>query len=117
MSERRARWKDRLGEEVTCAVCGEVRDSTEVDRMLWCESCREVAQARAGRIGWYVGAIAAAALAIWISLVVRPSRMISGAWIATIVAAGWLASKMGREVAYGLFRARGPDPDRSEPGA
>jgi hypothetical protein len=95
-----------LGEEVTCVVCGEARDSTEVDRMLWCESCREVARARAARIGWIAGAVTAAALAIWIALAVQPSRMISGAWIATVVAAGWLGSRMGREVAYGLFRAR-----------
>lgn len=93
-------------------VCGEARDSTEVDRMLWCESCRDLARARAARIGWAVGALAAAALAIWIAVAVRPSRMISGAWIATVVAAGWLGSRMGREVAYGLFRARDTGHDR-----
>jgi hypothetical protein len=64
-----------------------------------------------------VGGVAALALAAWIALVVQPSRMISGAWIATVVAAGWLGSRMGREVAYGLFRARDTGPDRGEPPA
>jgi hypothetical protein len=117
MTERRARWRDRLGEEVTCVVCGEARDSTDVDRMLWCQDCRDDARARAARIGWYVGGVAALALAAWIALAVRPSRMISGAWIATVVAAGWLGSRMGREVAYGIFRARDAGSDRGGPTA
>lgn len=106
MSQRRSRWRDRLGDEVVCAVCGEVRDSTDVDRMLWCEECRDRAQARAARVGLYVGFAVAAALLAWIGLAVRPSRMIVGAWIASVVAAGWLGAKMGREIAYGVYRAR-----------
>ncbi|MEJ2539237.1 MAG: hypothetical protein P8188_04600 [Gemmatimonadota bacterium] len=104
--DSRSRWRDRLGDEVVCVVCGEVRDSTEVDRMLWCEGCRARVQARAARIGLYVGVGVAAALAAWIWLVIQPSRLIAGAWIATVVAAGWLGAKIGREVAYGVFRAR-----------
>ena len=106
MAEHRSRWRDRLGEEVLCVVCGEVRDSTEVDRMLWCEDCRARARARAARVGLYVGLAVAAALVAWIGLAVRPSRMIAGAWIASVVAAGWLGAKMGREIAYGVYRSR-----------
>jgi hypothetical protein len=106
MAQHRSRWQDRLGDEVVCSVCGEVRDSTEVDRMLWCEGCRARARARAGRIGLTVGLAVAAALAAWIALAVRPSQMIAGAWIASVVAAGWLGAKMGREIAYGVYRSR-----------
>ena len=112
MIDRGSRWRDRLGEEVSCAVCGETRDSTEVDRMLWCEDCQAVARARAGRVGLRVGIVVAAALAAWIWWGVQPSRMIAGAWIATVVAAGWLGAKIGREVAYGIYRTRETDPDR-----
>ena len=106
MIERRSRWQDRLGDEVACVVCGETRDSTEVDRMLWCEDCQAVARARAARVGWRVGLGVAALLVGYIWIVVQPSRMIAGAWIATVVAAGWLGSKIGREIAYGVFRSR-----------
>ena len=106
MIDRRSRWQDRLGDEVVCVVCGETRDSTEVDRMLWCEGCRQRARARAGRVGWRVGLAVAALLVVYIWLVVQPSRMIAGAWIATVVAAGWLGSKIGREIAYGVYRSR-----------
>ena len=91
---------------MVCVVCGETRDSTEVDRMLWCEGCRQRARARAGRVGWRVGLAVAALLVVYIWLVVQPSRMIAGAWIATVVAAGWLGSKIGREIAYGVYRSR-----------
>ena len=101
-----SRWRDRLGDEVVCVVCGEVRDSTDVDRMLWCEQCRAEARARATRVGLYVGLAVAGALALWIALAVQPSRMIAGAWIASVVAAGWLGAKMGREIAYGVYRSR-----------
>ncbi len=106
MAQHRSRWRDRLGDEVVCVVCGDVRDSTDVDRMLWCEDCRAVARARAGRVGLYAGGVTAGALALWILLAVQPSRMIAGAWIASVVAAGWLGAKMGREIAYGVYRAR-----------
>lgn len=105
--ERRSRWRDRLGEEVACVRCGEVRDSTELDRMLWCGGCITEARARARRIGTLTGLAVAAVAALWVWLVVRPSTsLIPGAWLATLVAAGWLASKLGREIAFGVIRAR-----------
>ena len=105
--DRRSRWRDRLGEEMACARCGETRDSTELDRMLWCEVCVAGARARAKRMGTLTGVSVAALVGLWVWFVVRPSTaLIPGAWIATLVAAGWLASKLGREIAFGLIRAR-----------
>lgn len=105
--DRRSRWRDRLGDEIACARCDEVRDSTELDRMLWCEACVAEARSRAKRAGTLAGVAVAAIAGLWVWLVVRPSTsLIPGAWIATLVAAGWLASKLGREIAFGLIRAR-----------
>lgn len=106
MTERRSRWQDRLGEEMPCARCGEIRDSTELDRMLWCETCLSVARIRAARVGWGFGIGLAAALAAWIWIVVRPSDLVPGAWLAILVAAAWLGAKLAREVAFGVYRAR-----------
>jgi hypothetical protein len=45
-------------------------------------------------------------LALYIWLIVKPSDLVLGGWIATVVAAFWLGSKMAREVAFGVIRAR-----------
>ena len=105
MSERRPQWGNRVPDEVTCARCGEARDPMEVDRLLWCERCRMRARNEAGWWGWLIGTVFAASVAGYIWLVVRPTDLVIGGWIATVVAALWIASKIGREAAYGVMRA------------
>lgn len=104
--ERRVSWRDRFGEEVTCVRCLEVRDTVEVDRLLWCERCREIARGRAKWIGWMVGIAGALLLALWIWLVVEPTDLVLGGWIATVVAMAWIGSKVACEVVYGVERFR-----------
>ena len=104
MAEQRVSWRDRYGEEVTCVRCLQVRDTAEVDRLMWCETCRERARERAARRGWLAGAATATGLALWIWLVVRPSDLVVGGWIATVVAAAWLGAKVAREILYGADR-------------
>jgi hypothetical protein len=106
MGERRMSWHDRYGDEVTCVRCLEVRDAVEIDRLMWCETCRARARARAARRGWAVGVTAAAALGLWIWLVIQPSDLVLGGWLATVVAAGWICAKVAREVFYGAERFR-----------
>jgi hypothetical protein len=68
-----------------------------------------------------VGVTAAAALALWIWLVIQPSDLVLGGWLATVVAAGWIGAKVGREVLYGAERFRNrraidaPPPSWQEP--
>lgn len=106
MTERSSRWRDNLGEEVPCAHCGEVRDSTDLDRLLWCTTCVTRTRDRASRIGWMAGGTLALGLGLWIWTAVRPSDLVLGGWIATLVAAAWLGSKLAREIAFGVFRYR-----------
>lgn len=106
MTDRRSRWKERLGEEWECARCGESKDSTELDRLLWCKACVGTARARAGRIGWTFGGSLSGLLALWIWLGVRPQTLGAGAWLAILVAAAWLGAKLAREVAFGFYRSR-----------
>ncbi len=88
-----------------CVRCGESFDSTEVDRMLWCEGCRARTSARATRVGALTGVLTAALLAWYIWTTMRPTDLVLGGWAACLVAAGWIASKITREVAYGVFRS------------
>ena len=99
-------WRERFPEEVTCVRCLEVREVAELDRLLWCDECKARARRRAGKIGWLVGVLAGAVLALWIWLWVQPSDLILGGWIGVVVAALYLSARAGREIAYGVMRFR-----------
>lgn len=99
-------WRKRFPDDVTCIRCLEVRPLDELDRLLWCESCRAEAQRRAKEWGWVAGGVIAAGLAVWIWVAVQPSDIIIGGWIATVVAALWLGAKVARELFYGIMRFR-----------
>ncbi len=104
MSERRVSWRDRYPDEVTCVRCLEVHDSVELDRMLWCRDCRTSARNRASWWGW-VGGIAFGALCgLYVWFAVRPTDLVIGGWLATLVAAVWIGQKVAREMIYGGMR-------------
>ena len=99
-------WRDRFPDRATCVRCLETRDITDLDRLFWCHRCREKARERAKRKGWIWGGAAAAFLAVYIWLVIEPSSLILGGWIATVVAALWLVSRIAREILFGIMRYR-----------
>ena len=85
MSPERPTWRDRYPEDVaTCIRCLEVKDLMEMDRLLWCEECRHRARERAAWWGWLMGLVFAGFVAAYVFLVVRPSDLVIGGWIATI---------------------------------
>jgi hypothetical protein len=97
-------WRSRYPDLATCVRCLEEKDIEEMDRLLWCESCRLAARQRATRWGWGVGLLLAVSLALWIWFVIQPSDVIIGGWIGTVVAALYLGSRVGREIAFGVIR-------------
>lgn len=100
-------WRDRFPEDVaTCVRCLEEKDLMEMDRLLWCQRCRFVARERAAWWGWAQGLGFGALVAAYVFLVVRPTDLVMGGWIATIIAAVWIGGKIGREIAYGVMRFR-----------
>jgi hypothetical protein len=117
----RPTWRDRYPEEVTCVRCLEPRDLMEVDRLLWCDRCRRIARDRAGWWGWAIGLAFGAGVAAYVWIAIRPTDLVIGGWVATVVAGVWIASKVGRELSYGVMRFRnthaadaappGPPPD------
>jgi hypothetical protein len=97
-------WRDRFPEEVTCVRCLEVRETRDLDRLLWCERCREESRRRALILGYVAGFVLAGLLALWIWLVVQPSDLVLGGWIATVVATVWVGARVSREIIYGAMR-------------
>jgi acyl-CoA synthetase (AMP-forming)/AMP-acid ligase II len=104
--ERRVSWRDRYPDEITCVRCLEPHDQTELDRMLWCSACRARARARAAWLGWLGGLLFGAGVAIYVWTAIRPTDLVIGGWIATVVAAVWIGSKVARELVYGIMRFR-----------
>ena len=98
-------WRDRYPDEVTCVRCLELRDQMLVDRLLWCQECRARARNRAGWWGWLAGLIFGGCVALYIFVFIRPDpQFVITGWIATVVAAVWIGSKVAREIAYGAMR-------------
>lgn len=105
MDERRHAFEGEV-DEMPCTVCGEAYDVMDLDRLLWCERCRMNGRNMAGWWGWVIGLVFGAVVAGYIFLGIRPSDFVIGGWIATVVAAMWIGSKVGREIAYGVMRSR-----------
>lgn len=106
-SDRSVTWRERYPEdEVTCVRCLRAWEVEDLDRLLWCPDCRRAARARAGWWGWLAGVVIAGLLALWIRLWIRPSDLIIGGWIATVVAAFWIGGRVSRELFYGVMRFR-----------
>lgn len=106
---------ERPLDPVACTRCRETYDAMELDRLLWCERCRIVTRHRAAWWGWLIGIVFAAGVAAYVWLVIRPTDLVIGGWIATVVAAAWIGSKVGREIMYGVFRARTRRADEDAP--
>ena len=102
----------------TCVRCLQEKDLEGMDRLLWCEECREAARRRAGIWGWGVGAVLALGLALWIWLFIKPSDLVIGGWIATVVAAllGWGPGWAGRSLSVSFASTTGKAAEAVPPG-
>lgn len=94
-------------ETIPCANCGIPSERARLDRLLWCDACVEAGRVIASRAGWGIGAVLALGTAAWIWVAVRPTDLVWGGWAACVVAVLWLGARFGREIVYGVFRARG----------
>ena len=94
---------DRSGETATCMRCLKAKDADELDRLRWCEACCTLTRARAGRWGWLAGGAVSGLLALWIWVWVQPALLL-GVWLAILVSAFWLSSRIAREMVYGGVR-------------
>ena len=86
--------------------CLEVHDQMALDRSLWCDDCRRRARNRAAWWGWLGGLGFGLTVAAYVWLVIRPTDLVIGGWIATVVAAIWIGQKVAREIVYGGMRLK-----------
>ena len=87
-----------------CKRCGRETAADDLDRLLWCDACIEAERARARRRGRILGALAAAVLALWIVLAVRPGPDFRVVWLLVVLFALGLFSRLAGELFYGAVR-------------
>ena len=97
--------RDPISDRMDCARCGESRDRSDVDRLLWCAGCRARARLVAARKARVAATVLAAGVAGYIWGVIRPTDVVIGGWIATVIATYWIGGKLAREVFYGIERS------------
>ncbi len=97
-------WGTSDPDEVACVRCLEMKRRPDLDRMLWCEACREAAQAQATSQSWVVGLVIAVILSLWIWLYIQPSDLVIGGWVGTVLAAFYVGARVAREVLYATAR-------------
>ncbi len=86
--------------------CLEAHDLMLLDRLLWCERCCAIARDRASAWGWVGGLFFGAGVALYVWLVIRPTDLVIGGWIGTVVASIWIGARVAREIIYGVMRMR-----------
>jgi len=99
--------KDLDSLEATCLLCLQIKPREDLDRLLWCDTCKEAARAQAFRRSWYVGLAVAVVLALWIWLYIQPELMIGG-WIGVVLAGFYVSARVAHEVLYTVARVRHP---------
>ena len=98
--------RDSITDGMECSRCGQLKDRSDLDRLLWCDACRVRARFQAAARGRLAGLALAAIVAAYVWGVVRPSDLVLGGWIATVVGAFWIGGRIGREIFYGIERAK-----------
>ena len=97
--------RDSIADEIRCSRCGELRDRSDVDRLLWCVGCRARARLIATRRARIAATVLAVIVAGYIWGIIRPTDLVIGGWIATVIAAYWIGGKLAREIFYGIERS------------
>ena len=104
MAREQPTWRNLYPDKVTCVRCLEVHEQMYLDRLLWCDRCRQRARNRAGWWGWLGGLLFGTGVALYVWIGIRPTDLVIGGWVGTVVAAVWIGKKVAREIVYGGMR-------------
>lgn len=100
--------RDRLLE---CRNCERLYPANELDRLRWCQSCRQIVIRRANLWARGAGLLAALATAIWVLAGTGPSPTFPFVlWLVLIAAVFYFVMKIVRRIAFEVIRNRGVPP-------
>lgn len=98
-----------------CRRCGRESTADELDRLLWCEECVAAERRRSAWWGRGLALVAAALLALWIAIVIRPGADFRILWAVLLIFAYYLFTRLARELTYGVIRVRNRPGDPQSP--
>lgn len=107
---------DPTDDTLHCRRCTRERTADELDRILWCEDCVAAERRRAAWWGRGLALIAAALLALWIAVAIRPGDEFRILWAVLLIFAYYLFTRLARELAYGVIRVRDQPAARADAG-
>lgn len=93
-------------DETHCRSCQELYPTSDLDRYLWCPSCRKALGRRGAVWGRAVGLAAGLGVALYVALVISPPRL-RLLWAVPPLLTYVLASRIAVAVVQGYYRARG----------
>lgn len=97
-------------QELACRNCGRRYPTERLDRLRWCDRCREIVVRRATIVGRLVGLLAAVGLLVWIVLMVGAAPRFMVVWGILIGAVYFFVYKLTQRVAFEIIRSRGVRP-------
>lgn len=101
---------EREGQPTLCRSCQRAYPADDLDRYLWCPSCRRSLGRRAAIWGRAVGLLSAALVGLYVAAVISPSRRYLTLYAAILILTYYLTGRIGRALAQGFYRARNRAP-------
>lgn len=94
-------------DETHCRSCRAIHPASDLDRYLWCPSCRKEVRRRGARWGRLVGFVASLGVAAYLILRVHPSARYLVFYLFMLLLTYILTSRIAMSVTHGYYRARG----------
>jgi len=94
-------------DETHCRSCRALCPASDLDRHLWCPSCRKQVKRRGARWGRLVGFVASLGVAAYLILRVHPSPRYLMFYLLMLLLTYILTSRIAVSVTHGYYRARG----------
>ncbi|UCC47972.1 MAG: hypothetical protein JSV41_10880 [Gemmatimonadota bacterium] len=94
-------------DETHCRSCQQLYAASDLDRYLWCPSCRREVKRRGSRWGRLVGFVASLGVATYLIVRVHPSPRYLMIYLLMLLLTYILTSRIAVSVTHGYYRARG----------
>ncbi len=92
--------------ETNCRSCQRLYPASDLDRFLWCPDCQAAVRRRGARWGRLVGIAAGVAVALYVVLIVKPTRL-NLLWALPPLMTYLLTTRIAVAVVQGYYRSRG----------
>jgi hypothetical protein len=101
---------ERNDDPTLCRSCQDAYPTSDLDRYLWCPSCRRGLARRAAIWGRAVGFLCAVIVGLYVATAISPGRRYLVLYAVVLILTYYLTGRIGRALAQGFYRARNRAP-------